>query len=373
MKNFALSLTLSACISMLLFSCSGETSQSDNPLETAPHLTTELILEITETEDILFSYLNNLVVDARDNLLFIDPQQMNVYYYDIDGNLLQQFGGEGGGPGEFGRMYRIRLLDDYSLIVSDASRTDSKFVFDGGKWVYDDYFSFGSNLDLRVGMWDKVGPETWLISEHVPIMQPPTSPEIVTRDIAYHLLDDSENIIVENFVTRTHREATVLGPHQGGFRVSELPFAEINFLNVHNQYIYSGENTELRIHKMNAQKDTVQVFTANIERRPIHSDDYPDRIKNAGSDSFEREVRKFIPELFPIYRHIRVADNDEVWVNLYSEEDQPNWLVFNPDGSIKGLINLDRDFNLYEIRNNKIYGIAKDEDELPSVQVFELI
>lgn len=76
----------------------------------------------------------------RQHGLFVyDVNQKTIFALDEDGQVTQEFGGEGRGPGEFLEMRNMFLTDRYLYAIDRAQFRLSRFTYDGEPDGYMDY------------------------------------------------------------------------------------------------------------------------------------------------------------------------------------------------------------------------------------------
>ena len=228
---------------LILFTaaCGGE-SQNNFDLSTAPSFDNQIVTEITETDEYLFTGLGGLIIHKSGNVLFHDAEQALVYYADQSGNILQVFGGKGEGPGEFERIAGMRFLDDDEILVSDMMRQrDSKFQLINNEWVFIEAVRLWEDMDFRVGSWHKLHDGNFLVNETIVLMQPPSSAEIVDRDMIYRVVNFEDKTVKRELLYTKASPFVISMSGQGGFMVASLPFGHSYITEVSpNGYIYTG-------------------------------------------------------------------------------------------------------------------------------------
>ena len=92
-----------------------------------------------------------------------------------------------------------------------------------------------------------------------------------------------------------------------------------------------------------------------------------------------------LPELFPPYAGLLVADTGEIWVGDYpgqvglwglTEEEPPmperSWLILMPTGEITGLLTTPTGFEPHAVRDGLVWGVHTDELNVESVRAYAI-
>ena len=97
-------------------------------------------------------------------------------------------------------------------------------------------------------------------------------------------------------------------------------------------------------------------------------DDAVDRYENP----FRRELRGFIPDTKPKFRTMKISDTGQVWIRIYADADDDNWLIFHENGNLMGTVYIPNTESVSQIRGNQIFSVLSDPDELPAVIIREV-
>jgi hypothetical protein len=82
-----------------------------------------------------------------------------------------------------------------------------------------------------------------------------------------------------------------------------------------------------------------------------------------------------VPETMPAYSQFMVDAAGNLWVEEYNRpgDDQPRWVVFDPNGVMLGTIETPKRFRLYEIGVDYVLGRGVDELDVEHIQMYELL
>ncbi len=83
-----------------------------------------------------------------------------------------------------------------------------------------------------------------------------------------------------------------------------------------------------------------------------------------------------LPETFPAFATAMADLKGHLWVREFElpGEERPNpvWTIFDPDGRVLGYVDTPAGLNIYEIGDDYILGIARDDMRVEYVQVWTL-
>lgn len=140
-NNPALFFLLKISIVFLLISCGNKTKFSDSTSSNAE------IIELDEYQT-LISYneqkLSNSQIiryNESDSHIFVyDALEKRIVEFESDGKVVNTYGRQGRGPGEFLRVNNIFLADDYLYVVDQTQFRISRFTLDGN---FDEAMNYG--------------------------------------------------------------------------------------------------------------------------------------------------------------------------------------------------------------------------------------
>jgi hypothetical protein len=75
----------------------------------------------------------------------------------------------------------------------------------------------------------------------------------------------------------------------------------------------------------------------------------------------------------PVLSLIRTDDSGRIWMRPYvwrSSETLARWLVFEPSGQVLGTVTTPATLQVFEIGENYILGVERDEDDAESVVMY---
>jgi hypothetical protein len=107
-----------------MLSCSSTTDEplADKPLPKEPTLELSKIAQVSNINDeIYFSGFRKLLLTSNGDVILNDWRQQALFYFDADGNFLEQIGREGRGPGEFADLRDLLLAPGDTIHTFDRN------------------------------------------------------------------------------------------------------------------------------------------------------------------------------------------------------------------------------------------------------------
>jgi hypothetical protein len=87
-----------------------------------------------------------------------------------------------------------------------------------------------------------------------------------------------------------------------------------------------------------------------------------------------RALRDANTRTWPAFRNFFVDDQERLWVALTPAREATDieWAVLGPSGQRLGSLRLPQSVTLGVVRGNRAYGVARDENDVESVVVYQL-
>ncbi len=139
----------------------------------------------------------DLVVDSEGKIFILDFQRMAILVFSEEGEFIYEFGGNGGGPGEFGALYMNFDLDNYGLVYTIDNNNIIKIFNNDGSYRSRITPSTGQIFDIAA-----------LDSSRIYINCFPWGSALLTSSSvpAVRLIDDSGSVIREVGILETDSE-----------------------------------------------------------------------------------------------------------------------------------------------------------------------
>ncbi len=297
--------------------------------------------------------------------------------FDETGAHLGTWGGEGEGPGEFGRggPSGVGRWPGDSILASDTyARRFSVFDANG---------EHGRTTALPDPFFRLIGvlPGGKLFVGTVSSFRPPDGefPDGVARiELAYGLAEADG------------RSPSTLGTHPGAewaanaeeMSVRPHPFSRSPIYAVWGELVVIGANDRYEIRAYATDGGLRRLVRRDHDaRRPTRADldaYFARRYENLSGE--ERSARMAevadmtLTEAFPAFNTIRVDELAHLWVEEYRQpgETGRTWTVFDPAGRVLGFMETPPGLRVFEIGPDYILGAAYDEFRIEYVQLWPL-
>lgn len=299
--------------------------------------------------------------------------------FSPDGRLLGQAGGQGGGPGEFRSMSLVGVMPGDSILIHDSRSARFSVMTREPAFAR----SFRATAELERGGLRALGRLA--------------DGRIVVDGPAASLAGTTSGSVV-----RPARPLLVLGPGGGllevldtlpgratlfeagdGFSFTIVPFTVVPTKAVGRNRVAAGTGARYEIRAYDPDTgDLVRLIRLDRAPRPVTPSDI-DRVIQAAvarapDDAAAARLRRSyeamtFPDSMPVYSRLVVDRLGVLWVEDFRPHgDAPRtWTVFDPDGRVLGTVDVP-DFHVFEIGEDWILGLRRDELDIPHVVVHRL-
>lgn len=358
---------------IILSGCSAEKGNGDFSLETLPVLSTEELVQFTESEEMLLSSISQLTSDSEGNIILVDARQRIIHAVDPQGNYIQQIGANGSGPGEYQFPGLVSIGPDDALHVMDwASRTIITYQKDDGMWTFSSDFIADQE---KVGFLSKLFPlgrdEFYIASGSISINNDENS--LLVRRIDRNSDVVSDSILIapsnENFTIRNGDTAMMSLSQSDMHRQAQ-------FAHDYKGTIYYGWSDSLTIKKMTSESESFEVYAdLDMSNAPFTSADADSILGNyesilEGNPSARQNLISSFPDTKPAFRELQADETGHLWIQLLLPDGDDTWLILDQSGEPAYRVNLEAGQNLSAVRNGKAYAISQSDLGVPAVTVF---
>ncbi|MCH8568862.1 MAG: 6-bladed beta-propeller [Balneolales bacterium] len=341
-----------------------------------PEITTKHLLDITDSDEVMFSQVSNIRITSSGDILILDAGASKAHLFSADGSYLGSGIGEGEGPGEGRFLSGIMDLsqNDELLVFSQGLRRFSIYSIQNGaiqpvKDVTVSRFpsSFSLLPDGNIVMLERAssGVDT---SDKERVSQINRDGEII-RD-AYITFPESETISVTN--PDGMMMFTFMTPHS---RATQFAFHENTMIKI--------IQTELGFTQYDLQTgDIISEVRFSTPEKTVSENEKREFLNNmmGGIDMSSSQLNDILSQIPDVRGKVSAVRYDQpsryVWLQLTPpSQDELNtvWIALTPDGSFKGKLCMEENSRILYIYNGKIYALISPEDEMPFVRVYETI
>ena len=173
-----------------------------------------------------------------------------------------------------------------------------------------------------------------------------------------------------------------------GMMFVDPPFGRVTSINAGdlNTYVATGDSDEVSVYDLN--RNLLKLIRRVGEPVPVTPEMMEgDRTRRMNKEKRELEemrteprVIRMIealpyPEFLPPYGLTMLDSEMNLWVEEFrvTEDDPPDWSVFDPEGVWLGRVTLPAGLEVYEIGSDYILGRSLDEMDVERIEVFQLL
>ena len=323
------------------------------------------------------------VLPASDGSVVIaDAANLEISVFSRDGAFLRGIGRAGQGPGEFGRVSSVGLLND-TLWVNDARLQRATLFTLGGEILATIRREPGSS---------QVGRPTVLLTAGMAIGSPAADRRGLKRDVTPVILMDRAGHVRDTlaWVPSKNSDPVMLARPEGGFTIGRQPFPDTGLAivswNARRLFIVDRSvattvsSAAFRIVALELNGDTLW------NRRYAYM---PRRLEEAPVDSFLRaaervltpnghsrdDIRRavFIPEYYsPVTSGFASADGF-LWLRREEGRATVDYWIVDQSGELAAMLIVPANLMLMAAASSEVWGVQKDEYDVPSVIRYDII
>lgn len=342
------------------------------------------IAEVRNVGDDYFSGLRRMMLTTNGDILLNDWQLQRIFRLDGDGELLEEIGRVGRGPGEFQSIYALVLEPADTLHVLDWNNARHQvFAEHEGRWKqvrernvnlyfgeelyspfpHEVFYDEGRKLALfrsNIGMNDTTSMYHQWVAE-VDINLDPVD------DIRLMLQPAREAVVIRT------ENSVMANSHPAGFQL-------FTWIDRKERTFHYLRNDEGIIRLMDMDGKLLREIQVPYEKVPFDEADkqsYLSDMRNYyGRDTQELAASRFLP-WSPFIRQMVVDDKGRYWLDVSRKDPvKPNWLILDRDGSLVGSFLLKDDLetgtmtHIHAVRGNRVYAFGFREYE-PMLIVYQ--
>lgn len=318
-----------------------------------------------------------LLPDGSVAVLELTPPRVRIY--SADGSFVRDIGREGQGPGEFQAPFRLTVTDGGHLLVWDPP-VRQVVTIDPATGVVDQDFVRDDPPAYHEG---EILPDGSRLIRHVTSGVEQPEDRVWRRPAVLKRVADGVETTLTSLTGREmwmDRRGAAIG----------VPFAvgPVYAGGGPDDVVVTGDGSSWDLQVWDASGDPLHAITGSRDRRSAT----PEEMESERAD-FEREAGMWGEEVMnriwsradledrtraPTYEGVWVDACGDVWAGLWNSGSptgipQPtSALVFDPDGRLRGSVDLPDNVQITEIGTDRLVGVSRDRFRVERVVIYPI-
>lgn len=186
-----------------------------------------------------------------------------------------------------------------------------------------------------------------------------------------YTFDHEGNPVTEEPVEFPIRDLTSDPLRQAGVPVP-VPFSNTTLFAANSEglaFLGWTESLELTGYTTDGLQD-VQI-SLGFDPVPADTEDMEEWLETMDPE-LQTTIESSMPEYLPVMHNLVISDQNEIWIQVQIEGSNANTLVFTPEGDPLSYLELPPDFEIEDVRANRVAGIERDATGEQSLRIFEV-
>lgn len=358
---------------VLFFSCNVSQDDSDTiDYSSLEELSSELVLEIGESEDYIPDYISDLEVTSNGTILAYDSGNTTIEQFDSNGTHIGTVARGGRGPGELDNISSLHLLNEDTLIARSRSGRKDYFAPTEGEDFKHIKTAQSNQSDQSLDIVKSVAADKFyavknnLTSQYGEMKDPKAtmSEAFVVVDESEEVLDDSVHVL-----KRSGRYSVEL--EGGGFLRGEFPFQvqdQVVSLEDGNYLIARPDSSAFFVYNENHNLE--QRIPVNVKERPITDEDLEYEFDDLPDEAI-KEIDKMRPDLKAPYSKVFTSKN-YFWLLTDESKAGKEIVVLDFDGVPVGKFMLSEHESISHVEDGKIYAVNSNPNIGYQIHVYDI-
>jgi len=360
-------------ILVLFSSCISPADQKDDFAYPDP-VQLQRIQVISEWDGGLFG--SNIMVQPLENghIVVADMQQLSLYHFDPEGNHVETLGRGGQGPGEFARFTDLLYQDNELLVFDVRNQRVSRYSFTNNRLrlTSSHVYEYKMLREHPAALFWKVVPASDgrhtslyynfnMMSGDNPRM---TKIAAVPYNADFTAASDTAVVVLDYAPEFEFRGGLLTIPYTPRGYLATITDYLVYANNQQNSLLFYDRDGNV-VREIEIPGEQAEVTRAQKEelfnRMYSHLDD---------PAPFRNEVISRIPDQRPTLRSLQSDTDNRIWVRIFREDSDADWLVMNSTGSPLFTLSIPDDHTLRNASGNRLYTLHSGESGVELV-VFE--
>ncbi|MDP2959093.1 MAG: hypothetical protein Q8N53_21910 [Longimicrobiales bacterium] len=319
-----------------------------------------------------FYRVEDATFGADGGIVVADRGSAQVRFYDADGRFTAALGTDGDGPGEFRRLTGVARYAGDSVVAFDPSARRGTVISVSGSLGRVVTFDTPDNTMTTPFVDDLHVPVSRGFFVSVTVM-PAGRPSPGRVRIPQLVLETAATGALVDTVAGMRGFEQYFGPSS----ISSPPYERVSHAAVHRDelYVCDGDDPEYTVFADGGLSRVVRLPNLPLDVPEHVLDSIRGRLET-GREALSGMAEVLLPT-YPSCSSLLVDALGYVWLESYHDyrrpsDDPRSWLVFSPDGEWLGRLDFPANFEVFEVDETRILGVARDSLEVETVQVLGL-
>ena len=160
---------------------------------------------------------------------------------------------------------------------------------------------------------------------------------------------------------------------EGMVMVGGHPFGRQSFVEIlAGDHIVHGSSDALEVRLIDLQGRVEVAFGYDTRPIEVTGEELGRAVEEAG-DRLGGVLREGAPYVWPTLTGLVVDDEERIWLGIRkADREWLEWAAFAPDGTHVVSVDLPSGFEVHAVRGRRIFGVARDELDVPRVMAYRL-
>ncbi|MDH4271746.1 MAG: 6-bladed beta-propeller, partial [Candidatus Aminicenantes bacterium] len=306
-------------------------------------------------EERAFADINDIAVDASENIYVLDIRQGKIRVFDKNGQYLRDIGQRGQGPAEFQFPNQILVTPGQEFAIVDLIA--SRLLF----------FSLAGAFKRSVPTWKHGRPIRALVDPEGNIVC-----EIL-------LGGEKKGFALMKFDSDFEEPLTITFKERGKVPLLEDLSPRIVWSVTQQGQIIWGDSGEYEVKILDRTGKLINKITKESDPEKIVAAEYQEQIKKKfGGKPIPPDFEQELPKYYPAFRSLELDDQGRLFVSTYEKVKGGKGYfidVFDPESKYIAKIPLAAQPRIYMNRiykKGKLYAVEEDEEGYPVVKRYRL-
>ena len=316
-------------------------------------------------DDLLIGQVSGIVSDRNGGVYIADQDQSTIHRFDSSGNYIRSFGRDGEGPGEFRSLVQIDTDGEFLYALDRNLNRITTFDPETGDPV--ESVTLGNTGQSLPETFHILPADAFLITFEMFAVG--RSEEIHYKSAG--ILDKSGSYKPADQIRLPARESVMINSDGGNIGIIVPTYSRRSSISVSDSgSVYTNWSEHFLIKQYDLDGSYTGAYYSDLGGEPLTRSQLRSRYSSAYMDALRGET---LPSAWPVVRSFLVDNRNRVWVNLFGDgAGDREWLVFQQNGEVDGMLILPEESTIHEVRDDYLYLVEADSDGFEIVKRYEI-